>query len=165
MYLQSAESIAETVLAKHWNPSDIKVDPFAIATAMGARVQALDPFNVDDMQLSGLYQPAHGLRPAHIYFNSYEAPVRQRFTVAHELGHMALGHATAKRDTRGTFGIDQSPDEVAANRFAAALLMPARSIDTLIVDRKIRDVAVLAKALSVSETAMRFRLRNLGFNV
>lgn len=50
---------------------------------------------------------------------------RQRFTVAHELGHILLGHV-------GTFGLvnrepsrDDNPIEQAANVFASRLLAPA----------------------------------------
>lgn len=48
-----------------------------------------------------------------------DSPLRQRFTIAHELGHVLLGFDPAGRRR-------SDEEERRCNRFAAALLMPAR---------------------------------------
>lgn len=100
--------------------------------------------------------------------NSGEAPVRQRFTIAHELGHFFLH---PKKDAFVDYrdnasGIHRSPRERQANMFAAALLMPRHRLtkDCKMLARDgvtEAEVAVLARRYSVSEDAMRFRLINL----
>lgn len=63
---------------------------------------------------------------ATIFLNARRPVVRQRFTLAHELGHHQLRHATSVDDARdlvedaGT----QPMDERCANAFAAELLVP-----------------------------------------
>lgn len=56
-----------------------------------------------------------------IAYNKTKHPHRQRFTVAHEIGHLLLGH------TKDDIPIDfdsSDPEEIEANKFAAELLMP-----------------------------------------
>ena len=62
-----------------------------------------------------------------ILFDEKILPARAKFTVAHELGHIILGHVepggvtTVNREPRP----GDSPEETAANQFAARLLAPA----------------------------------------
>ena len=98
---------------------------------------------------------------------------RQRFTIAHELGHYFL-HEGLEEHVDQSFRIawrnaDSSKAvnwlEIQANRFAAELLMPTdlltRDLDSLRRIEK-RTVALLAAAYKVSPEAMKFRLTNLG---
>lgn len=104
---------------------------------------------------------------------------RQRFSVAHELGHFLL-HAprsgTASfvdksffifnRDARSSLGIDTK--EIEANYFAAEILMPAaglyRAVATNAASVNLSALCrTLADTYQVSPDAMRFRLSNLGF--
>src|SRR6476646_9995726 len=70
-----------------------------------------------------------------IGINSYHSRVRQRFSIAHEIGHAQLHISSGKdklfvdpparqlfRDADASLGED--PREVQANQYAAALLMP-----------------------------------------
>jgi len=104
-------------------------------------------------------------------------PNRQRFSIAHELGHYCLGHQfsehvhvdrghfVAYRGPRASEGVD--PLEVEANQFAAALLMPS----TLVLEA-VRElggpplydhhVPQLATRFDVREQAMTIRLGTLG---
>lgn len=86
---------------------------------------------------------------------------RQRFTIAHELGHYALNHGS-KEDVLYRDG-NSDPDEVEANAFAAEILMPSAIIKHLIFEQNITTVQELAYKLWVSEQAMLYRLKNLGF--
>ena len=58
---------------------------------------------------------------ATIGYNQSQHSHRQRFTVAHEIGHFLLCHTT----NDSAFDLDsKKPEEVEANQFAAELLMP-----------------------------------------
>lgn len=111
-----------------------------------------------------------------IVVNEHHSHHRQRFTIAHEVGHAELhdadtyldGLATLRfRDGKSATGTDTEERE--ANGFAAALLMPAdwvrnRFISLVTARRPIdesRAIAKLAAEFDVSEQAMRFRLVNL----
>lgn len=113
-----------------------------------------------------------------IGYNSDHAVVRQRFTIAHEIGHYLLHvqqnlesqlfidkYVAFRSDSGSPNGSDQ--DEVNANRLGAALLMP----ESLVLEQiKKHDldldedeaVILLAKQFQVSTIAMTYRLTNLG---
>lgn len=151
--------VAAALLSSYWDGS-LPVNPIAIARSAGIEVAALNPDNPDDTDLSGKYQ-RHGPRGRPVaYYCMDEAPVRIRFTVAHELGHHFLGHGDSQRDeTFSALGID--PIEIAANQFAAALLMPETIVRHYVDRVGIVDIETLAKRFGVSQQAMGFRLRNL----
>jgi len=119
-----------------------------------------------------------------IVVNEAHAPVRQRFTIAHELGHLLLHryttpHADGKfvvwfRNERSSKGSDR--EEVEANQFAAELLMPGRLVlaqatklgldlgdsDADAATGKLtRVLGRLALKFEVSVQAISFRLANL----
>jgi Zn-dependent peptidase ImmA (M78 family) len=80
-----------------------------------------------------------------IGFNPSIAWVRRRFTIAHEIGHLLLGHTCTDPD------LDNDP-EAEANQFAAELLMP---LAILKIDYKHeRDLEKLAAKYIVSKEAM-----------
>lgn len=102
--------------------------------------------------------------------NSAHAPVRQRFTIAHEIGHAVLAEqdhlyvdrVTRLRGPRSAEGTD--PAEIEANAFAAELLMPeemlSRHLDAHGGIDPYDQAAVhqLADAFQVSTQAMLIRL-------
>ncbi|MET7636837.1 XRE family transcriptional regulator [Streptomyces sp. NPDC005078] len=91
---------------------------------------------------------------------------RQRFTLAHELGHILAGDAIDRPLTEHVApSVDQSQTEIRANAFAAELLMPhkelahsAKSAGSL--DREA--LLSLSWEYQVSPSAMATRLRTLG---
>ena len=112
-----------------------------------------------------------------IGYNSTHAPVRQRFTVAHEIGHYVMHVKNSTRSRRFidrfvAFRDDESSagndwEEVEANAFGAALLMPARLVREEIKKHCLDlddedDLNALAKQFNVSTSAMSYRLVNLG---
>jgi Zn-dependent peptidase ImmA (M78 family) len=131
--------------------------------------------SVADWNESGFLLRQNGT--AIIGINSRNSARRQRFTVAHELGHYYLHEGKPlivdqsvmvnKRDDVSSQATSQ--EEIEANQFAAALLMPAdwvRQASKLQVDRgaSSRDqlISALAKDFDVSVDAMGWRLTNLG---
>jgi Zn-dependent peptidase ImmA (M78 family) len=97
-----------------------------------------------------------------IIFNTDDSSARQRFTIAHELGHFVLGHGTSPRDTSNVFSSSAgNPIERAANQFAAHLLMPADAI-RMMISQGHSSTDALAKIFGVSTAAMSYHLVNLG---
>lgn len=105
---------------------------------------------------------------------SEQAPARQRFTVAHELGHLMLHQGDelhVDKDFRVNLRSKKSStaediEEIEANTFAAELLMPAiflrRDLENMIFDiENAEQISELAKRYQVSTQAMTFRLLNL----
>ena len=100
-----------------------------------------------------------------IYVSAGDPNTRQRFTIAHELGHFILHddypEETFYRDqyahllTHSKHSIEQE-----ANWFAASLLMPAEA--TNLYWRDIRDISDFATMFRVSISAATYRLKNLG---
>lgn len=92
--------------------------------------------------------------------NKNHHPLRQRFSIAHELGHYLLGHEGHDDESFVDDGFDKPiPHEKEANIFAASLLMPKRWV---IEDaKKGIDIKRMAKLFLVSEQAMTIRLLEL----
>jgi len=155
-----ADRMLETVWTKE-DPSQIRlpVDPFYIAKALGIRVYG-QPLDSD---IGGMLRKQPYDDPE-IILNVEDHRNRQRFTCAHELGHFNRRTQEGnfeewafvdRRDTLAGAGTD--PDEIYANQFAAALLMPQRVMKKLWEG----EVAPLAYTFGVSAEAMRNRLDNL----
>ena len=152
--------------------SDIPIPVEEIAAKLGAKV-SYEPFEGKD-EISGmLFRDDDRIV---IGINSAHANTRQRFTIAHEIGHLVLHKGAIfvdksvrlNRDTKSALAID--PREIDANRFAAELLMPTEFVTKEAVKRlskksKVSEVLLadsLASAFEVSTHAMEIRLTNLG---
>lgn len=94
-----------------------------------------------------------------ILYNQNHTQVRQRFTVAHELGHLILSNGQ-KMETMDEI-VDlttKSRAEVEANNFAAELLMPTKLLRTILKQGPIGSVEALAKQFDVSTEAMWYQI-------
>jgi Zn-dependent peptidase ImmA (M78 family) len=152
---------ASEVLDRYWDGC-LPVDVVGIAQRMGLSVESVD---VLDNGASGeIEQAADGSFV--IRFVRAEPEVRQRFTVAHEIGHFALGHLRGSqrmfRDSVADFSTGARGLERQANAFAAALLMPARIVEYVLAHKDIASDAALARHFAVSGVALKYRLRDLG---
>ena len=114
-----------------------------------------------------------------INVNSLEPEYRQRFTIAHELGHAISGHDGMSYRTQALdkyTDIIERSKEVSANQFAAELLMPKKLLIRLIMDiinnegwnEKNLDssqinslIKQLAIKINVSEISLKYRIKNL----
>lgn len=100
--------------------------------------------------------------------NSRHALIRQRFSVAHELGHYLGGHEDfsgeyhLKVEGRPIYEDPGHRQELEANEFAAELLMPSFMLKKDVQETGL-DVTALAQKYKVSEQAMWIQLINLGF--
>lgn len=151
----------------------IPVDVYAIAQAhhINVRSQPLEDTVSGMLVIKNTY--------AIIGVNENHHPNRQRFTIAHELGHFLLHRDEAHvfvdakpvffRDERSAAGRQQQ--EIQANRFAAELLMPESVLQARIANQPLNpfldpfdDLTVqrLAAEFGVSIQALTIRLTRLG---
>lgn len=142
------------------------VDVAALAEALGISVQ----YERLASDMSGVLLIEDGT--AKVAINDSHHRNRQRFTLAHEIGHVLL-HADEDRvfvDRRffrnAWASKGELREEIEANAFAASLLMPKRFIARNIESGAgITDLDVfrLATRFEVSEQAMTLRLVKLGY--
>ncbi len=157
--------VISQILQKHWNWS-LPVDVEDIAKRLEIEVGSISPFSSDERSLSGVAEiNSDGKRI--IRRATHESPNRQRFTLAHELGHHMLGHVTKEnhqcRDNVNNFSSEvHNYLEKDANNFAAQLLMPEEALRIMIFRKGVTDVNELAMNFHVSGAAMYYRLKNLG---
>lgn len=151
------ERKAAQILSVYWD-GKLPVDVHAIASRMGIDVRC------GDIDESGRIEVREG-RPC-ITVNCDEARVRQRFTVAHELGHWSLGHLQHGqrlfRDAPDSFTLAAGGQEREANAFAAAILMPADALRYVMQNGVADSLESLARLFEVSRAAMHWRVQNLG---
>jgi Zn-dependent peptidase ImmA (M78 family) len=100
-----------------------------------------------------------------LWVNGEQFVPRQRFTLAHEVGHVRCGHdgALPVEDTATLNTFHGDPREVQANAFAAELLAPAAGVRDF-VDREpdLECVVGLAAWFGISTIAALYRLQTLG---
>lgn len=140
-----------------------------IAKQLGAEIR-YSPF---DGELAGMLVRGDAGQIV-IGVNSLHHINRQRFTIAHECGHLLLHKGkdvhidrtfrVNKRDEVSSQAID--PDEIEANRFAAELLMPYDMIMNDLVEYEIdmeseQELKALANRYQVSIQALTHRVTNL----
>lgn len=100
----------------------------------------------------------------HIYLSPHTSPLRDNYTIAHELGHYFLHTDLNAKNTEldyisfNRYGSDKKEQQ--ANRFAAALLMPKE----LFIEkyRENNDVSLLSGYFGVSSPAVEVRIDCLG---
>ncbi len=91
---------------------------------------------------------------------------RQRFTIAHELGHFMLHKNKNVEFKDSTFfrGNEMDSIEYNANEFAARLLMPEEIVRKLI-SNGLKNIGELASKFGVSSAAMKHRVLSLGYKM
>lgn len=146
------------------------IDVHKISKSLNVDVQQ----EIMDEEISGLFVIKDG--NPYIRYNFFEDSKRQKFTIAHELGHYILHRETPLfvdkknekimyRNSESTTGEIRKERE--ANAFAASLLMPAPFIKNEWEKMPLHEDPIkhLANIFNVSEQAMSFRLANLGYDI
>lgn len=164
------ESLIEEILATY-QIEQAPVPVEQIAKAKGARIfyQSLED-NVSGFLYRDTAQAVIGV-------NTHHAPVRQNFTMAHELGHFLLHdqeqlHIDREfrvrlRDDVSSQGTDEAERE--ANFFAASLLIPKCFLEKDLASEQFVDmfddylVTDLARKYGVSTQALAIRMQTLGY--
>lgn len=114
---------------------------------------------------------AHAVDDFTIYVSRHTSLKRDRFTIAHELGHLLMHLDPIKQSDpnagmRATRWVDETDKsqkraEWEANWFAAAFLMPK---DNFTADYKALGLASVAAKYGVSTTAAEIRAKSLGLS-
>jgi Zn-dependent peptidase ImmA (M78 family)/transcriptional regulator with XRE-family HTH domain len=142
----------------------VPIFEFLMKVGVEVRFTAMD-------ELAGALIPGSEARPAGIVINSDQPYDRERWTAAHEVGHLVLQHDPDQQ--RCETGRRFQPAEVQADQFASELLMPAREIprQAEVVEARLRglpglrtahSVLLLGRQFLVSYQAMLVRLGQLG---
>lgn len=172
MSIQTARKQAE-LLASTLGISEPPVNVEGIAKHLGLRVVAMEL----EQDVSGLLITKPDM--SCIVIREGDSVVRQRFSIAHEIGHYHLrhqfepgehvhvdrGHRISQRNRASSTGMNLK--EVEANQFAACLLMPAVLIRASIKALNAEElydahITELATKFKVSEQAMTIRLSVMG---
>ena len=152
--LMEAERGADA-LRHHWSLG-IKPIPDLVELLEGRGVKVLAVALTETIDgLMARVRQASGNDVPVIVVNARHWRERQRFTLAHELGHMVLSVAGAKVD-----------DEKAAHRFAGAFLMPAAALWAEVGKRRTSvgwgELFELKQLFGVSVQALAYRCKDLG---
>ncbi len=162
--IQPIRAVVDELLSEHQinRPSDI--DVMRIASSMGIEVR--------QSQMDGCAANIVGLGDAAIVtVDSRGDEGRQRFSIAHEIGHWIYdrGNGLSLCDaqdlaTPWSSKAKSNPKERRANQFAAELLMPRSMfrIQSQNLPFNLNTVEVLRSAFSTSRTATAIRLVELG---
>ena len=161
------------LLLKECGNGEIPVDVELIARKLKVEVSEAE---LPD-ETSGVIQKVNKGNST-ILVNSGHARVRQRFTIAHEIGHFLLSAKSGIfvdkkiyfRDSRSQSASDS--EEIVANIFAAELLMPTpyikrelyRITSGGLIDIEEDIIAQLANRFEVSIIAMSIKLQNMGLS-
>lgn len=174
-------SVTADDLLRRANAFSVPVNVELVARNTGVQLhkEALDD------EVSGMLVVKENAK--HIVVNAAHHENRQRFTIAHELGHLLLHHGSGDQlfvDTKLVVyqraGVPKASaytslestttpeQEREANLFAAGLLMPEPLLREFIDSRQLDiadefDISLLASAFKVSEQAMSIRLQRLQF--
>lgn len=168
--ISEARAAARKVLTK-FGAKMAPVPVEKIAKSLGAEVR----FSPLDNELSGMIYIKEGV-PI-IGVNSLHHPNRQRFTIAHETGHLVLHKPLIAREVhvdksfpvlmRGiTASLGTDRTEIDANDFAAELLIPEQLLKealanvTFDIDDE-QPMERLAKKFRVSRQMLEYRIANL----
>lgn len=157
--------------------SDMEITAPAVPVErIARRLKATVRYSPFEDEISGLIHIRENV-PI-IGVNSLHHPNRQRFTIAHEIGHLILDKDLISHEVhvdKGPLlfrrsGKSESTNEIDiierdANRFAAELTMPKSFLDAALHHHKDVDdsglVKILAQQFKVSEDAMKIRMNNL----
>ncbi|MEO8009263.1 MAG: ImmA/IrrE family metallo-endopeptidase [Betaproteobacteria bacterium] len=152
--------------------TEIPIPVEKIAEKLGAKL-SYEPFEGQEDISGVLYR-----KDSHVVIgiNSTHVKARQRFSIAHEIGHLVMHKGALfvdktvrfNRDANSSKAVD--PREIQANQFAAELLMPEELVANEVSKRLKKKgkysqqllVEELATTFGVSAQSMEFRLINLG---
>ena len=155
--IEQIEQISNAVLKAFNEDNKSVIDVINIANNLGFTVSQAK----FDRDISGMVKNSKEVKQ--IFINNQDIPSRQRFTLAHEIGHILLHHDNLDKDfdvvDYRNNGISNRK-ESEADSFAASLLMPKERAKN--VWAFYEDVDDFAEEFGVSKMAASIRLRYLG---
>lgn len=163
-YMQARDAAWQMLIDCHVTELPVKVETicqhyeWTLATYTEAR-QALEALDLMRLAASTDGFCLHLSGRYYIFFDDHTPRGRQRFTIAHEIGHIMLGHVGAgectiiNRDPKPT----DAPEEVQANQFATRILAPAWVLHSIGATTPVQ----IAKVCDISNAAARFRAKRM----
>lgn len=130
---------------------------------LGGEIRYLDWDDWLSDKCGSLKVPGEDGKRFTIYISAASGPLRNRFTIAHELGHYFLHAEGGKKEltVHRTSGKSDKRVEWQANWFAAAFLMPEAAVSDFYQNQS-KDLDRIAANFKVSREAITIRLKQLG---
>ena len=158
-----ANSLRQSVISKTGD-NDLRGRQLLAATLKltGGRIELIDDPSVQEVEGGSLV--IHGEANYTVYLSPYTTPLRDNFTIAHELGHYILHYVLQKPKPATPVGFTRygsGPIEWQANRFAGAFLIPAEQFRQE-YQLTAGDGFLLAGHFGVSRPAIEARGESLG---
>lgn len=153
--------------------SEPPFNPFDIARKLNLNVKTT--LDYDKLETEGQISVDEDNQPQ-IWINPMKSEVRRRFTLAHELGHLAndvlpqIDNPIVDKYETLYRSSAYGGIETKANRFAAKLLMPLKPLENFIEEKRQDNpnltakeaIILIAAKFEVSKLAAFHRLQNLG---
>lgn len=158
--IRDVNDILSTATNKKWIDSKGNVDIEQVAKWQNINIV----YDQMDSSISGYLKMVDGQWV--IGVNRLHNPKRQRFTIAHELGHyyMHKEKNVAFEDTTFFRNNDSTSIEYSANEFAANLLMPEDRVKAAIKSG-VKSIEKLSTIFNVSVAAIKYRVVALGYKL
>lgn len=150
------------LLGSCWDGS-LPIRPMIIADKLG--IDVVHKFGMPDLTSGKIQLLETGVY--RITYDATEPPLRQRFFLAHALGHYALEHLTDQQrcfvDQPANFMTDvKIEQERQANSFAMELLAPSVVLKCVIEKKGVETISALANVFHVSKSVVIQQLNSLG---
>lgn len=149
------------ILSRYQSIAPVKV--VSLASDLGIKVWTSKKLGADISGKLFIDDALGGTSKYAIVVNGTHPEVRQRFTIAHEIAHFVLHRpevGAGISDNEFYRSSLSNKQETEANKLAAEILMPYSLIKRIKEEESLddSDAKALAKALNVSEVAMKIRL-------
>jgi hypothetical protein len=151
-------------VARHYGVNVVKYADAARLNALYSDAGTATPHDTNNARARSSGQAVSQGGVWYIIYNDAEPRRRCRFTIAHELGHIVLGHliddesaAPPPRTSTQRNSLHRDDNERAADTFAACLLMPA----VILREARLLTPDAISRACDVSYTAALSRSRRI----
>lgn len=131
--------------------SELPLNTVKVCAELGIKLHYYEPTDESD----GMSCYINGV--PHIFVSSAVSPERRRFTAAHEIGHVILGHVGKFELVNREPSPDDNPVEQAANVFASRLLAPA----CVLWGCNVRTAEQIQELCKISQTAAEYRAERM----
>lgn len=141
---------ARDLISKHGLSEQVPVNLSALCRLLGIKVVFCAGDKLHGAAISGPEE--------HVILVNENLPVvRQRFTIAHEIGHLIMGHRGVAFKTDAD---SREKMELEANLFAGEILMPLEPFRRIAREREM-NAAAIAGEFMTSESSVAIRLGRL----
>lgn len=141
------------------NPLEIKIENVKLKIISMQKYSKIYNYQLDDLTQDGLLTDGYNVTEKRnnitaaliLYNEDIESNERKRFTIAHEIGHVVLGHTVHCQN-----------NEIEANTFASQLLLPHCILEELIKAGKSINESYLKEKFGLSNEAAQISINHVG---